>query len=357
MIKILADGSLPNIATTFAKPFVITTYHSRKELTLKLPEHDVLVCRSTLPVDADLLKNSRITCVATASSGIDHIDTHYLTQHNIQLLDAKGSNAIAVADYVMSSLATLQKRQLLVGSKAGVIGVGKVGQRVVQRLIAAGFDVVCYDPLQKIISSKYRYVSLDEIASCDLISVHANWHHTKPYPSHQLINNAFLKQLKPGTTIINASRGHIIDETALLNTNKSIIYCTDVYANEPEIDARIVDFSTICTPHIAGHSIEGKQRVINFLCQKIYDHYDLSHSLLPIMVPKLGRLPLTDWQTIVLQLYDPSSDTSLLKSATNKALAFLSQRAAHQNRHDYMYYDASLLPPQTQQILGYENHL
>lgn len=141
-MKILADAALPNLHQWFTEPFTLATYKNQQELFDLVTHQDILLCRSTIQVNETLLSNSTIHCVATATSGTDHIDLDYLKKRNIRLLDAKGCNANSVADYVTASLAFLQQHRLLKGNKAGIIGVGEVGKRVIKRLAAAGFEVL-----------------------------------------------------------------------------------------------------------------------------------------------------------------------------------------------------------------------
>jgi len=355
MIKILADATLPDLNRLFPQPFALTTYDNFTQVTALLPEHDVLLCRSTLKVTEALLGTSPIQCVATASSGVDHIDTDYLKTKNLVLFDAKGANARAVADYVVSTLAFLRRIKPLTGIKAGVIGVGEVGSRVVSRLKAAGLDVICFDPLKETQDPSQHYSSLEELYVCDVLCVHANWHESHPFPSNRLINADFLKHLKPGVTLINASRGNIVDEDALLKTTAPITYCTDVYSNEPFVNEQIIHFATLCTPHIAGHSIEAKQDAVFLLSQKLHHHYGLTpcttNSSIGVIHPIVS--PGSDWEEVVLSLYNPGIDTTCLKLAKDKKHAFLTRRNAHQFRHDYIIYNTHRMTSLTQQLLGH----
>ena len=356
-MKLLADSTLPNLDALFLPAFTLTRYHSENDLPALLPHHDLLLCRSTLKVTQGLLEGSAIQCVATASSGIDHIDSHYLKNQGIPVFDAQGCNARAVADYVVSTLAYLSQHHRVLGHKAGVIGVGEVGSRVVSRLKAAGFDVICYDPLKAELDHHNPYCSLPELATCDLLCIHANLHSTAPYPSAHLFTAEFLAQLKPGVCIINAARGGIVDEAALLATNNSISYCTDVYSGEPMINAQLVDFSTLCTPHIAGHSIEAKADAVFKISQDLHQYYGLTRPAARPLSKNKEQLPThanasTTWEEVALSLYNPIKDTVLLKTATNKSQAFLSQRQAHQHRHHFTFYDISSLDQKSQHLMG-----
>ncbi len=334
-IKILADATLPCLTDSFPKPFALTRYDSHEQIPSLLTDHTVLLCRSTLRVNATLLSKSTVECVATASSGVDHIDEAYLNQQDIALFDAKGSNAPAVADYVVATLSALHRLNKPIGPLAGVIGVGEVGSRVVVRLEAAGFKVICYDPFKDPNDTRYRYSTLARLADCDLLCLHPNLHESQPFPSKHFVNASFLNQLKSGVVIMNASRGDIVDEAALLASEKPIIYCTDVYSREPEINPHIIDFATLCTPHIAGHSIEAKQAAVVQLSQKIHRHYGLTSPYLERSTPIHPVLPQSHWQDWVLSRYNPMDETEQLKIAIDKTSAFIALRKAHVFRHDF----------------------
>lgn len=352
-MKILADATLPDLTTWFPAPFDLSFYKTEAELHNLLPTQDILVCRSTLKVTAKLLKNTVLQCVATASSGTDHIDAPYLQQQNITLFDAKGCNAKSVADYVVACLAFLDNQSLIMGPKAAVIGMGNVGSEVASRLKRLAFDVLPFDPPKTHLDSTFQSATFHDLTACNLLCIHADLHDTPPYVSRHLLNQALYQQLKPGTIIINAARGGIVDEKALLNTQTPLIYCTDVYQGEPSIDADLLNKATLCTPHIAGHSIEAKANAVERLSIKLHHHYGLSAPI-PPMTTKSERCswPNNRWQDCVLALYNPALDTALLKAATDKKAAFLAQRQAHQYRHDFVCYDAHTLDQRIQCLLG-----
>ncbi len=340
-MKILADASIPLLQELYKQPFFLTRYQQNKEVKSLIGGHDILICRSTLAVNEDLLRDTNIQCVATASSGIDHIDTHYLLDHHIELIDAKGSNACAVADYVMATIAFLEKNSQLKRGKACVVGVGCVGSQVMSRLQWLGFDVIGYDPLKEH-DSVVVSADFSEIFSCDLICIHANLHSSSPFPSFNLFNDDNLRLFKPNVVIINASRGDIVNEKALLSMKQPINYCTDVYSKEPAICPELVDFSRLCTPHIAGHSIEAKRRASIQLSKVLHQRYHVSREPLPaetdlLAVHGKSRIELSKptWQEMVLSIYNPWHETQLLKQACDKQTAFLKIRKAHQHRHDF----------------------
>ncbi len=337
MIKLLADASLPGLQTLFKSPFQLTTYQQEADVASLLKTQDILLCRSTLKVTAALLTAAtNLRCVATASSGSDHIDKTYLNAHDILCLDAKGSNALAVANYVLASFAYLEKMQLLPGRRVGIIGMGAVGQQVMSMLEAIDCEVIPCDPIRANEDRLFHSATMADMTQCDVICVHANLHTTQPFPSYDLLNKTFFQQLKPNTVIINASRGNIVNEDDLLNVQNKLIYCTDVYCNEPHPNAHILERATLCTPHIAGHTIEAKQRAVIYLAKALHSLYQIAiptacSQALPIISLPLG----TDWSTQILSLYHPEQETQLLKQAQDKSAVFLTLRRAHQFRHDF----------------------
>ncbi|STX50702.1 erythronate-4-phosphate dehydrogenase [Legionella busanensis] len=344
-MNILADASLPGLMTAFPPPFNITLYHQQDDLRSLLAKQDILLCRSTLKVTKELLKDSSLSFVATASSGTDHIDEIFLKQKNITLLDAKGSNAGAVADYVIATIAYLQKYTSFKGKKAGIIGLGAVGSKVAKRLKALNFEIIAYDPPKALVDNKFYSVSLNEILECDLICIHANLHNNLPFPSRHLISESILTGLKPNIAIINASRGGIVDEAALLSQVLKIYYCTDVFAHEPNIDPNIIKLSYLCTPHIAGHSIEAKFNAVIQLSQALHQALNLPYSPYSSSFPS-SEVPdfksAATWQDYILALYNPIHETNILKQAINKNECFLRLRKAHQKRHDFILYESQL---------------
>ncbi|CEK11212.1 4-phosphoerythronate dehydrogenase [Legionella hackeliae] len=335
-MKILADSTLPGLVAAFPKPFELTLYEDVNDLPELLKNQQVLICRSTLKVNDGLLKNSALRYVATASSGTDHIDADYLHSRGIELIDAKGSNATAVADYVIASLAFLKKFKGLSPTKAAVIGVGEVGSKVLKRLQAVGLDVLSYDPPKAKQSANFVSCALDALSECDLISIHANLHSTMPHPSFNLINDTLLKKLKPRCAVINASRGGIVNEREILK-HESLIYCTDVYSNEPAINEEIIHFATLCTPHIAGHSLEAKDEAIFMLSRKLHTAYGLSIPKFSIPTSSQASRWTVDqtWEDYILSLYNPMFETEILKNADKLEATFLRLRKAHHHRHDF----------------------
>ncbi|MCX7115576.1 MAG: 4-phosphoerythronate dehydrogenase [Gammaproteobacteria bacterium] len=328
MLNILADDTLPELDLAFPAPFHLTRYRNQTELQEALPDHTILLCRSTLKVNQSLLTSHHLDWVLTASSGRDHLDESYLAQQKTKILDAKGSNASAVVDYVLSSMAYLQIALAFEPKTIGIIGVGEVGQRLLERLTALGFTVLCFDPLRE----GFQSIAFERLVECCLVCLHANLHTSPPHPSYHLIQADFCAARSPHSAIINASRGNIIDETALLAHHKGL-YCTDVYTNEPNPNPQIIQQATLCTPHIAGHTQEAKIEAVRQLSRQLHAELGLPCPLFPAYPTFPALKSRGDWQSTYLAIYNPIDETQRLKE--NKP--FLALRAAHV-RHGREYY-------------------
>lgn len=344
-MNLLADASLPGLREAFPFPFNLTLYHHKDEISQKLTNQDILLCRANLKVNEALIASHQLQYVATASSGSDNLDYKYFKLKNITALDAKGCNALAVADYVLSTIACLNTLNLIKGKTVGVIGLGQVGAKVFKRLKNAGFKLLAYDPLKALTDHSFTSCTQEQLYECDVVCIHAQLHSNEPYPSVNLINDKLLNKLKPRCVLINASRGGIVDEKALIKKlmhapSPELIYCTDVFYDEPKINKEIVNCATLCTPHIAGHSLEAKYKAVSIISDKLHSHLGLPLPVFafPPKPPSIKSDSFHDWQELALSLYNPLIETTYLKRVAHLEQSFLELRAKHNYRHDFIEY-------------------
>lgn len=335
MSRILADANLPDVAQVF-HPLNVTLFTDNNSLLEHIPFHDILICRSTLKVNEQLLKNTPVRLVGTATSGTEHLDKNWLEANQIRYMSAKGANAHAVADYVCITLAWLNKNKGWWGKKAGLIGCGKVGNKVKYRLESLGFSVYTNDPW-RCDETNFKHHPLDALLDCDVICIHCDHHENLPYPSHHLLNQDFLQQYKTNGILINAARGGIVDEAALLESIHCENYCTDVYNNEPDINTHLLKSCMLATPHIAGHTIEAKYNAVIMLAQQIFEYLNIrpTHPLLKVSFPEINvNSKNPEWIDKVLSIYNPGLDSQALKISCDIAQDFKRIRKAHNFRHD-----------------------
>ena len=223
---------------------------------------DVLVVRTRTAVNASLLLGSHVRLVCTATIGFDHIDTEFCDRQGIRWMSCPGCNAQAVCDYVEEALDEIKNEKLKIKNSSqtiGVVGVGHVGSLVAQMAKRRGMKVLLNDPPKGI------GVSLNELArQSDIITFHVplikvqdSAVRTQNYPTYHLCDEAFLQQCKPGALIINAARGGVVDEPALLSSGHP--YILDTWENEPHIDPRVLQGAFRASMHIAGYSVQGKR--------------------------------------------------------------------------------------------------
>ncbi len=258
MIKILADKNILDLDLYLRDVIVPNEYsiHYIDDVFItneSLADYEILLIRSTTKINESLLVNSNIKFIGSATAGINHIDTNYLTSNNIYWDYAPGCNSSAVTHYVLAAVAQLLEiNKLNYDSKIGIIGYGNIGKKVSYYLKLLGFEVFINDPL----IDDNNLVDLNTVLRCDLISLHIPFTERGKYKTHNLINENELALLN-NKILINTSRGGIVNEKALL-AQDTICYIADVWENEPTPSKQIVDKALISTPHIAGYSKEGK---------------------------------------------------------------------------------------------------
>ncbi|RWU18031.1 4-phosphoerythronate dehydrogenase PdxB [Pseudomonas alkylphenolica] len=262
---IVADENIPLLDAFFAGFGEIRRYPGRAIDAACVKDADVLLVRSVTRVDQALLEGSRVRFVGTCTIGTDHLALEYFAQAGIHWSSAPGCNARGVVDYVLGSLLTLAELDGadLTGRTYGVVGAGEVGGRLVEVLRGLGWKVlVCDPPRQQ--REGGDYVSLQTVlAECDVISLHTPLTRDGDAPTWHLLGHEQLAALRPGTWLINASRGPVIDNNALrecLLEREDVLAVLDVWEGEPQVDLELADLCVLATPHIAGYSLDGKQR-------------------------------------------------------------------------------------------------
>lgn len=261
-LKIVADENIPKVRTYFDSLGQVELVNGRQLDSQQVKHADILLVRSVTSVNRQLLAGSDVRFVATATIGIDHLDTDYLDAQGIAWTNAPGCNADSVVDYVISALCRLDNviQRLLDGGRLGIIGMGNVGSRLYQRLHCLGVRCNAYDPL--IAQDQYPVLgTLDEVLSCDVVCCHAPLTTQGRFPSRHMINKARLSALKPNAALINAGRGAVLDNLALkqvLEQRDDLHVVLDVWENEPSIDLQLLAEVDLGSPHIAGYSLDGK---------------------------------------------------------------------------------------------------
>jgi len=262
---IVADENIPLLDAFFAGFGEIRRVPGRSIDRATVEQADVLLVRSVTNVNRALLEGSTVRFVGTCTIGTDHLDLDYFNEAGITWSSAPGCNARGVVDYVLGSLMTLAEIEGvdLPQRTYGVIGAGEVGGRLIKVLKGLGWNVKVCDPPRQAAEGG-DYVSLEQIIEqCDVISLHTPLTRTGKGATWHLFDEQRLLQLKPGTWLINAARGPVVDNAALrevLLEREDLQAVLDVWEAEPEVDVALAELCVLATPHIAGYSLDGKQR-------------------------------------------------------------------------------------------------
>ena len=376
-MKIVADSKIPYLKGLLEPVAQEVLYVPGGEINSDaVRDAQVLLTRTRTHCDSRLLEGSAVEFIGTATIGTDHIDLDYCRSRGIKVVNAPGCNAPAVAQWVHASILQWVKackidRQLTLG----VVGVGHVGSIVARWAQQLGFRVLLNDPplaegagtgdrdrelgivdrdresgivdcgsgidvvgqgrtgsdisslfLEKSLPSPLHPLSLLQ-QECDIITFHTPLTRDGDYPTWHLCDEAFLNGLKRCRIIINAARGAVCDNEALLRWHGDI--ALDCWEGEPAINTELLDKAFVATPHIAGYSLQGKQRGTAMIVEALNRHYGWNIKPVQAAKPFCGAEHVSP--QAILDSYNPLADTALLKSSPE---TFESQRNSYNLRHE-----------------------
>jgi len=317
MRTIVVDNEiiLPQYVQSNSELNILRVHHS--EITQELLRSTIaygLLIRSVTKVDYLLLEGTYIHFVGTATSGDDHIDESYCMTNRITVRSAKGSNAIAVCEYVLNCLEFSGRRSGILG----IVGYGEIGSRLAQYATDLGFEVVVNDPFKRdeiIAQSKYPYAEFDElIRNSDIISLHVPLH-SHIHPTKNLLHAHHRSVIKNGTTIIHSCRGGVVNENDFVRANNSEQFelYLDVWDNEPNVNSISVLSSQLATPHIAGYTLTAKENAGAMISSSLMKHF--FEEFHPVSIQK--KLTI-DRQTLQSQRQQQLRDCSYQLQTTAK---------------------------------------
>jgi D-3-phosphoglycerate dehydrogenase / 2-oxoglutarate reductase len=257
----------------------------RPALRRALADVDAVIVRSATRIDAEALAHApNLRVVARAGVGLDNVDVEAATRAGVMVVNAPSSNTVSAAEHavglllatarnVPQAMASLKagewKRSEFTGAElygkvAGILGLGRIGELVAQRLAAFGMQVIAYDPYVPTARAAQLGVRLapleDLLAEADFITVHL----PKTAETVGLIGERELRLVKPGVLIVNAARGGIVNEHALalaLKDGRVGGAGIDVFATEPCTDSPLFGFpNVVVTPHLGASTHEAQEK-------------------------------------------------------------------------------------------------
>ncbi|MDQ5181171.1 4-phosphoerythronate dehydrogenase PdxB [Klebsiella variicola subsp. variicola] len=349
-MKILVDENMPYARELFSRLGDVQAVPGRPVPAEALTDADALMVRSVTRVNEALLSGKAVKFVGTATAGTDHVDQAWLQQAGIGFSAAPGCNAIAVVEYVFSSLLMLAERDgfALRDRTVGIVGVGNVGGRLQKRLEALGIKTLLCDPPRADRGDEGDFRSLDALVQeADILTFHTPLYKEGPYKTLHLADESLISRLKPGTILINACRGPVVDNAALLKrleAGQPLSVVLDVWEPEPDLNVELLKRVDIGTAHIAGYTLEGKARGTT----QVFEAYSafIGHpqqvaldTLLP--APEFGRITLhgpLDQPTLkrlVYLVYDVRRDDAPLRKVAGVAGEFDKLRKNYQERREW----------------------
>lgn len=254
MLKIIADSAIPFLEGVLDSWAEVRRLPGAVITAADVRDADALIIRTRTRCNAALLDGSRVGFIATATIGFDHIDLEYCRRRGIGVATAAGCNARGVLQWAGAVLHYLSREQGWSPAERtlGVVGVGHVGSLVSEYARRWGFRVVCCDPPREE-RERLGFLPLEQVAEqADLLTFHT----PLDASTRHMADAALFRKMKPGATVINSSRGEVMDGEALAASG--LQWVLDVWEHEPQIDARLLDRALLATPHIAGYSQQGK---------------------------------------------------------------------------------------------------
>jgi len=330
-MKLIIDENITCGKEAFSRFGDVLLLPGRKISNSVVQDADALIVRSITNVNENLLKNSKIKFVGTATIGFDHIDVNYLNSKSITFTTAAGCNSYAVAEYVMSSIAYfIEHNKLSIENKSiGIIGHGNIGKIVGKYAHALGLKIVFNDPPLKRKTGNSKYKPLEEALACDIITLHVPLNKKGIDKTVHLINEKNINSIKPGSLLINSCRGSVINNQALKNRlvkDNDLLTVLDVWENEPFADLELLKLTNISTAHIAGYSYEGKINGTKIIFEKLKSFLKLNLEWMPPL-PKLDDpeiklksfLPEKFLKEIFTQTYQVKKDSDKLKNINTES--------------------------------------
>ncbi|PJG60190.1 4-phosphoerythronate dehydrogenase [Aeromonas cavernicola] len=359
-MKIVVDENMPHALELFAELGEVVPLAGRQITAADLTDADVLLVRSITRVDVNLLATCpQLQFVGTATIGTDHIDHALLARRHIPFYSAPGCNKHSVGDYVLSALLVLAERHELdlAAMTLAVIGAGNTGECVASKAQALGMRVLRCDPPKARAMPDAGYVDYQTALGADIVSFHVPLTHEGPDATFHLLGAQEIAQRPAGQILINAARGEVWDNRALLARQQGqmgalastgqaagpLRLVMDVWEGEPEPLWALIPYTELATPHIAGYSLEGKARgtwmLYDALCRQLgrAPRQDLQALLPAPDVAQVVPSKVAD-QGLIKQLvhlvYDVRRDDARFRNRAGEPGSFDAQRKDYPERRE-----------------------
>jgi D-3-phosphoglycerate dehydrogenase / 2-oxoglutarate reductase len=283
------------------------------ELGEVIGDYDAIVVRSQTTLDAPLIaRATRLKVIGRAGVGLDNVDVDAATRRGIVVANAAESTVDSAAEHAIALLLALARNVPqahaaltagtwdrarftgieLAGKTLGVLGLGRIGRLVARRALGLGMRVVAFDPF--VAAERFRELGVEAAAALDDVFAEADvltLHLPLNSETHGVLGSAAFARMKDGVRIVNAARGELVDEDALVDairSGKVAGAALDVFANEPYSGPLLGLPQVVVTPHLAGSTTEAQDRAGVVIAEQVVA------ALEGDIVPNAVNIPVVD---------------------------------------------------------------
>ncbi len=257
-----------------------------EQLAERIGDYDALVVRSATKVTAELIARAdRLKVVGRAGTGVDNVNVAAATRRGIVVCNAAGSNALSAAEHAIALMVS-QARNIpqahaslvqgrwersrfggieVTGKTLGVLGFGRIGQMVAERAKGLGMVVVAYDPF--VTEGRYRELGVEKADTPEAlyrVSDFITLHLASTDDTRGFVGREAFAAMKPGARLINAARGDVVDQEALLEalgSGRLAGAAIDVFPEEPVTESPLFGLpGVVVTPHLGASTSEAQDR-------------------------------------------------------------------------------------------------
>ncbi len=360
--NILAESNIPGVEQIFQPLGSVQIKAQGAIEPIDLRDVDILLVRSSTKVNERLFQYHTPLIVGSTVTGTDHLDKAFLESENVPYVTGEGGNSQSVVDYVFYMLfhwflqQNASQRKPFEKLHLGVVGHGRIGSRVAQVAHKLGWTISLNDPPKAKHVTDVSYVSLSDMATCDLVTLHVPLEKESEFPTANLIDGNYWNQVQPNQVLLNAARGGVVDEGEWLACYpQSATLILDTFVGEPYVSRKTIQHACWTTPHIAGHSFDGKVGGVLRVYKQIAAFFGFATDMddhLPIMqelnamyplsgenLPQ-GATPVEAAYWFMHQVYPLIQDSDTMKkwqslSEEELAIQFKSYRKNYPKRREY----------------------
>jgi len=267
------------------------------ELARVVPPYDAILIRSGSRITAEVIEAAKnLKVIGRPGVGVDNVDLAAATRRGVIVMNSPGGNLISTAELALALMLALARNVAaadaamkaerwdrkafagveLMGKRVGIIGLGRIGREVAARCRALGMEAQAHDPFVSPAVAEAAHVRLrtleEVLQTSDFLSLHT----TLTPETRHLLGREALARVKPGVRIVNAARGELVDEEALLaalDSGRVAGAALDVHAQEPPVDWRLARHpKVLATPHLGASTLEAQERVGTEIALQVRDY-------------------------------------------------------------------------------------